>query len=135
MLTCYRCAQPPVCTRMHKNNQVRTVVHVRVWWIMKTQKDPACTLIKSGLGSATLMTQIFHGRNSHWDNKVLQIKMSLKARGLTLMGATGEAGSLLNITTNQSTSQPTSQPTNQPITHRKQEDVHLWWPQGRLAPC
>ena len=36
----------PVCIRMHKNRMITfkdPVVHVRVWCITETQKDPACT--------------------------------------------------------------------------------------------
>ena len=43
------------------------VVHVRVRWIMETQKDPACTLIisyKLGLDSVTLLQLAFLGESN-----------------------------------------------------------------------
>ena len=81
------CPNPRVCiTRTHKKAHVCTlrilVVHVRVWWVVETRKDPAyaCTL---GVGSATLLQLAFlgesdpnvsYGINPHLDNKMYTIQ-------------------------------------------------------------
>ena len=68
----------------------------RVPWITETQKDSACTLISESWGaqlccswlSMGKATQISHGKNSHWENKVFKIQNTSEGGSGTNKSAT-----------------------------------------------
>ena len=87
-----RCAQPPVCIRTHKNDHV--------WWIMETQKDPACTLTDRRINVCIVnvnsrVLNICTWNSTHWQQ---DSKLSVQQRFELIWKDWGKGSYQYNIT-------------------------------------